>query len=304
MSGFGERFKQKRLEQGLSEKAAAKRAGIKISILRDLEEENILNFKNRDSASDLAASYGVSLGLNEDVLRRDIENLWSDSSTAKAYLQQSYDRKSMLSINKNNKKWLWVGMGSLAATVLLIGGFYYGGIIGDQDVSELPISAPEEEVASEKAPEIDQETAVEEPGTAQDNGTKQDVDHEGVDAEESDGIAQESVAADDAQPEPVSGSENEAEPVDESVADQVVVADEEDEEINDNASETEVRLPRTGGSCHLFYLGLFLIWTGALPLVLSVILAATNLKPASWPGIYLLRCRPVPGKSRFPGWRL
>ncbi len=136
MPGFGSKLMLKRLAMGFSLRDAAKMSGLKQKQLRALEDEDLLRFRDKDQIEELLKTYAATLDLNKAEIQKDLELVWSDSSTAKNYMQQEY--------NKTKKDNLFgdsplVGYSiAVGAAVLLLsvgGYFYWSNIVGSQGSS-------------------------------------------------------------------------------------------------------------------------------------------------------------------------
>jgi cytoskeletal protein RodZ len=132
--GFGSKLMLKRLAMGFSLRDVSNMSGLKQKQLRALEDEDLLRFRDKDQVADLLKAYAATLDLDEAEIQKDLDFVWSDSSTAKNYMQQEY--------NKSNKGKFFgenplVGYGiAVGAAVLLLsvgGYFYWNNITGSQD---------------------------------------------------------------------------------------------------------------------------------------------------------------------------
>lgn len=123
VAGFGNMLKNKRADLGLSLKAAAKKAGIKPKHLQALEEENLLIFQEKDTATRLLQKYAPVIKVEVDQLIRDFNELWSDAGTAKAYLYMSHKKEARPSIFRE-KKVLVPGLIVLVLVAVVAAGGY------------------------------------------------------------------------------------------------------------------------------------------------------------------------------------
>lgn len=112
---FGRKLMIKRLSMGFSPGEAAKKAGLRAKDIRALEEEDLLNFPDKKTALEKAGLYASLINYNRQELLNEVANLWSDSSTAKAYLKKKYDRKDPLAFLLTHK-----AAATVAAVVLLL----------------------------------------------------------------------------------------------------------------------------------------------------------------------------------------
>ena len=125
MPGFGSKLRIKRLALGLSLRDASKKAQVKQKYILALEEEEILRFKEKEKVIELVNTYAPAIGLDRTELLNDFENLWSDSSTAKIYMQQKYNKQSRLNYFRDQKM---AGYGVVLCVVVLLisaGGYFY-----------------------------------------------------------------------------------------------------------------------------------------------------------------------------------
>jgi cytoskeletal protein RodZ len=131
--GFGSKLMLKRLALGFSLRDAAKISGLKQKELRALEDEDLLRFRDKDQIAELLIIYAATLDLNKTEIKKDLELVWSDASTAKNYMQQEYNNSKKVNIFGSNPL---IGYGiAVGAAVLLLsvgGYFYFNNIAGGQ----------------------------------------------------------------------------------------------------------------------------------------------------------------------------
>lgn len=152
MPFMGEKLRYKRMSLGLTVKAAAKKSKTKKSHLEALEKEDVLVFKDKQTIIEILEKYTAALNLDREEIMEEFEHLWSDSSTAKAYLQKKYKRDSR-GIFYGDRRMIAYGAAAIfAALFLSVGGFMIWGVFGlNGDNSELITTSaenPEEQEAN------------------------------------------------------------------------------------------------------------------------------------------------------------
>jgi cytoskeletal protein RodZ len=131
--GFGSKLMLKRLALGFSLRDAAKMSGLKQKQLRALEDEDLLRFRDKDHISEMLITYAAVLDLNKAEILKELELIWSDSSTAKNYMQQKYNKsKEGKRFGDNPLVFYSIAVGA-AALLLSVGGyFYWNNFVGGQ----------------------------------------------------------------------------------------------------------------------------------------------------------------------------
>ncbi|MGM0651601.1 MAG: helix-turn-helix domain-containing protein [Bacillota bacterium] len=125
LPGIGNKLRIKRLALGLSLKDVSRKTRIKQKALEALEEEEILKFKDKVDVLEHIKSYASALGLNSTEVLADFEKLWSDSSTAKAYMQQQYNRENRFAFLKEQKFLSYGAVIAAFALFLSFGGYLF-----------------------------------------------------------------------------------------------------------------------------------------------------------------------------------
>ncbi len=137
MPGFGSKLMLKRLALGLSLRDAAKMSGLKQKQLRALEDEDLLRFRDKDHIAERLITYAATLDLNKAEMQKELELVWSDSNTAKNYMQQKYNKSNEGNHFGGNPL---VGYSiAVGAAVLLLsagGYFYWNFFAGGQSPSQ------------------------------------------------------------------------------------------------------------------------------------------------------------------------
>lgn len=138
MPFMGEKLRYKRMSQGLTIKEVAKKSKTKKRHLEALEKEDVLIFKDKQTIIEILKKYAAVLELDQEEIMEEFEHLWSDSSTAKAYLQKKYKRGSR-TVFCGDKRMIAYGAAAVfAALFLSVGGFMiWGGLGLNGDNSEL-----------------------------------------------------------------------------------------------------------------------------------------------------------------------
>ncbi len=133
MPGFGSKLMLKRLALGFSLRDAAKMSGLKQKQLRALEDEDLLRFRDKDHIAELLITYAATLDLNKVDMQKELELVWSDSSTAKNYMQQKYNKsKEGKRFGDNPLIGYSIAVGA-AVLLLSVGGYlYWNNIAGGQ----------------------------------------------------------------------------------------------------------------------------------------------------------------------------
>ncbi len=130
MPFMGEKLRYKRMSQGLTIKAASKKSKTKKRHLEALEKEDVLVFKDKQTIIEILEKYTAALNLDREEILEEFEHLWSDSSTAKAYLQKKYKRNSR-GIFCGDRRMIAYGAAAVfAALFLSVGGFMIWGGFG------------------------------------------------------------------------------------------------------------------------------------------------------------------------------
>ncbi len=273
MAAFGYKLRHKRMAMGLSLKDAAKQAKIKQKYLKALEDEDVLKFSDKAKIIVLIRQYAYVLNLDEKEVLNDFNILWSDSSTAKAYLQQSFskNKKGVL----GERKVFAYGSVALAALLFLSVGSYlvWSNLFDQDDPRDMYLSSAEEE------------TDIEE------NGTTEHDSH--------DEMEENIYASHDEEPDEPGEAKAEEGIRDEEGIDEEVIKDEEveveaDEEKKEEKEENETKettasyeqagspVPRTDGDKHLIYTGGYFIIAGLLLLLSSVECISNRLFKTTW----------------------
>jgi transcriptional regulator with XRE-family HTH domain len=123
LPGFGNKLKYKRLAMGLSLKDAARKVKVNHKQLKALEEEEILSFAGKDRAADLLIKCASAFGLNQAELLSDLDLLWSDANTAKAYLQQRFQKQHRGRFFKDRRPAVYGAVAAAAVLFLSAGGY-------------------------------------------------------------------------------------------------------------------------------------------------------------------------------------
>ncbi len=237
MPGFGSKLMLKRLALGFTFRDVAKMSGLKQKQLRALEDEELMRFRDQEQIAGLLTTYAATLGLNKAEIIKDLELVWSDSSSAKNYMQQKYNKSKNSKFFGDNP---FIGYGiavGAAALLLSVGGyFYWNNITGDQSPLQEQTSISADD-SSEQA-SVDTQTPLD---SAEDlTGSSDPVDQ--------------SVG-------PVPQGESAVE------GDNVTVS--ENPETNDSAAlvavnDSSADLPRASGTSYLLWVGLLTFLTGLL----------------------------------------
>jgi len=247
LSGFGNKLMLKRLAMSLSIREVARKSGLKQKQIKALEDEDVLRFKDKKQADEAIKAYAAALGLNQAEIVSDLNLVWSDSSTAKAYMQQKYkqEKSNIFTGNQAVKYGLL-----LAGLVVLIGagGYYYwfgfdnrqhaadASVPEQGGVDLLEADLPEIEVSTGAGMEVEPASVNQEPETG-DNTEEEDLLTEAAEGVEEEGIAPE-----------IETDESDSAPV----------------------VDQEIVLPRSAGN-------LFLIWAGALTVITGLLLITLTL---------------------------
>lgn len=256
MPGLGSKLRIKRLALGLSLKDASRKTRIKQKELDALEEEEMLKFRDKETALDHVKTYSAALGIDRSEILADFENLWSDSSTAKAYMQQQHKRESRFAAFRDNKLLSYGTAVAVTAIILSVGGYMFWNNFFDSDEPDHYYATSAGEVNSE-------ETAVEEPevNDVEDMPVTQEETSYDNDQEEVDYLT-------DPEEDEVIDRENEFEEDDPEEPLQNEVADE--------------GLPQTGGLAYMIWFGILTFIVG-LALFLPALLFKKEYDPVLGP---------------------
>jgi len=265
--GFGNKLMLKRLAKGLSMKEAARESGLKQRDIRALEEEEILRFKDKDQIAESLTRYGKALGMNRIELLTELDALWSDSSTAKAYLQQKYNRPGWRLFLQDNPLVAYGAVVAVAVMALTVGGYlYWSGIDqpgGAAGLTAAPLAGDETVTNPER------EHSFSEPLHSEQNqdellvaGIENNSAVEDILNGDSTGQAEEKSGA--AEPDRVFEENTVLNGEDQ---DQPAQPVELEAELAENTAENyqEMSLPRSGGNA-------FLLWTGTLTFITGLVL--------------------------------
>lgn len=233
MPGFGSKLMLKRLSKGYSIKDAAKESGLKQKQIKSLEAEEILRFGDKEEIAGLLKKYAVAMGLDESELLRDLDFIWSDSSTAKAYMQQKYKKQGGGKLFGENPA---LGYGAAVAALVLflsVGGyFYWNGFSGRDDSRNLYSSPPEAGLEAKSSEQMgngpgDEETPAEDESVLTANNG-QESEEPGL----ADTVSENTAAVEEVPEPPAQGGEE------------------------------SVSLPRSGGFSYMLWIGLLTFCTG------------------------------------------
>ncbi len=285
MPGIGNKLRVKRLSLGLSLRDASKKTRIKQKELEALEEEEVLRFKDKETAVEHVKTYAGFLDLDHTEILSDFENLWSDSSTANAYMQQQHDRENKFSALKDNKL---MGYGAVVAAVALflsVGGYLFWNNFFATEEPEEYYATSAEEVASE-------ESAVGE--AVEEEVVAEEVDQPVADEQNSNDLEDEAVLQEEHTNNEEEVNDYVASAVDDENADQAnenanddreeLALEEEEEEEQEQEQEQEEEqiasaddngLPQTDGFAYFLWFGILTFIVG-LALFLPALLFKKN----------------------------
>ncbi len=252
MSGFGNKLMLKRLAMSLSIKDAARKSGLKQKQIKALEDEDILRFKEKSQADEVLKTYAAALGLDQTEIANDFNLAWSDSSTAKAYMQKQY-KKDKFNIFAGNQA-LKYGL-LLAGLVVLVGagGYYYwSGLDNEQhpagtalpgptEINSIETSSPDSETPADMG--IENDVA----GQLPSDGVNVDEDHSAIEAF--------------------------AEAEEEDISPEI----ESDDDILSAADNQDIVLPRSAGNLYLAWIGVLTLVTGLILIALTYLLNGRDL---------------------------
>lgn len=267
MPGLGSKLRIKRLALGLSLKDVSRKTRIKQKELEALEEEEILKFKDKESALDHVKTYSAALGLDRSEILTDFEYLWSDSTTVNAYMQQQHKRENRFAAFREQKL---LGYGAAVAAVaifLSVGGYVFWNNFHDS-------RGPEQYHATSAGEVTSEETAVADPevSNVEDVSAAQEEPSNNNDQEEISFLA-------DVEDDEVVDKTNE---LDEDVSEEPVFDEEAEEEEQQVPGYGEEGLPQTGGLAYLIWFGLLTFIIG-LALFLPVLLFKKDHDPVLGP---------------------
>ncbi len=257
MPFLGEKLRYKRMAIGLSLKEAAKQSGIKRKYVEALEQEDVLSFRDKKTVIDNLEKYAAVLNLNRDEIMEEFEYLWSDSSTAKAYLQKRYSRggKNLFS---GDRKMIAYGAAVLSAALFLsIGGYLVWGSLSEQ-AEQAGLTPPVEEL---------EEPGPGSPGMEEYLHDEQEPDSE-MPLETKETPVQ--TAQNELDLEPDCESEEPADPAEVEEQDHSEESEKSEPEKKDPDTEFEdigISVPRTDGNMHLLLTGFYFIASGILLLI-------------------------------------
>ena len=267
MPGLGSKLRIKRLALGLSLKDVSRKTRIKQKELEALEEEDVLRFKNKEIALDHIKTYSAALGLDRSEILTDFESLWSDSSTAKAYMQQQHKRENRFAAFREQKL---IGYGAAVAAVaifLSVGGYlFWNSIYAPGDPDQYYATSADDVATEEVATEELEVNDVEDVPAAQE-GPSYDNDQEEIDF-----LA-------DAEDDEVFDATND---LDEDLSEETAFDEEVEEEEQQVPEHVEEGLPQTGGLAYLIWFGLLTFIIG-LALFLPALLFKKDYDPVLGP---------------------
>jgi len=268
LPGLGSKLRIKRLALGLSLKDASRKTRIKQKELDALEEEEVLKFKDKETALDQVKTYSAVLGLDRSEILADFESLWSDSNTAKAYMQQQHKRENRFAAFREQKL-LGYGAAVAAAAILLsVGGFMFWNVFYDS-------GDPEQYYATSAGESSAEEAIVEEPEKNDAEGipvNEEEPSYNNNDREEVDFLAD---ADNDEVLDTING-------FDEDAPEETAVDENADEEEHQAPVPGDEGLPRTGGLAYLIWFGLLTFIVG-LALFLPALLFKKDFDPVLGP---------------------
>lgn len=251
MPFLGEKLRHKRMAMGFSLKEAAKKSGLKRKQAEALEREDVLSFRDKNAVIESLTRYASTLDLGRGEIIDEFEYLWSDSSTAKAYLQRSYG-KSGRGIFGTDRKLVDYGVAAvLAALFLSAGGYMIWGSFGEHDVPDGLIASPVEE--SEKQDAVKKE--MEGPFIDRENNEVEQVAGE-QDKTDPEDITRET--------DPVLVSQNNSEKKSEQDKEPEVEPEPDKEQVIADLEEEGESVPRTGGNINLLLTGFSFIVSGLM----------------------------------------
>ena len=174
MPGFGSKLMLKRLALGFSLRDAAKMSGLKQKQLRALEDEDLLCFRDKGQISEMLMTYAATLDLNKAEILKELELVWSDSNTAKNYMQQKYNKSKEGKLFGNNPLVGYSIAVGAAVLLLSVGGYFYwnniaGGLGPDQNQYSVIENDNREEVSTDAPADLSTGPAVQIDNTEEDN---------------------------------------------------------------------------------------------------------------------------------------
>ena len=257
MPGLGSKLRIKRLALGLSLKDVSRKTKIKQKELDALEEEEVLKLKDKETALEHVKAYSVILGLDRAELLADFEKLWSDSSTANAYMQQQHMRENRFAAFREHKLLSYGAVVAVFAILLSVGGYMFWNNFFDSGDPQEYYATSANEVGSEDSAVDELETNdAEDVPVLQEETADDDQDDIGFVA--------------DAEADEAGNRVNENDD-DENVPEEPVLDEDVEEEDEQDSVYTEEGLPQTGGLAYM-------IWFGLLTFIIGLAL----FLPALW----------------------